>query len=296
MARDGSVSTLLAGLPGRFCRPDILPNGYLALCVWIDDASTQSRELLLVDLGLAPPPLRPPAPRPGSPEPGTLAGDLGSLLARQPDATADVTLLVGGRAFSGHRAILCARSLYFRRLLEGGFAEGGPTGQRLSLPDADADIFALLLRFLYTGQAGEVPAAQLQALAELADRLGVEELCRQAQVGFGGPLLCCVPVPVLTFGAPIPCRPRSWRAWTRRAWWARCCGPSSAVRLLPGCFAASRPGADVPPQPRPRMHKHSNQHGLPACILSLRTCPAAPLFETPGSAAAAASRACLAGP
>ncbi len=56
-----------------------------------------------------------------------LAADLGALLERQLDATADVTVLVGGRAFPAHKAILAARSPVLRRRIEGGgFADRGP--------------------------------------------------------------------------------------------------------------------------------------------------------------------------
>ncbi|KAG2500326.1 hypothetical protein HYH03_001902 [Edaphochlamys debaryana] len=115
-------------------------------------------------------PVRPPC--------GSLHADMGALLDRQPDGTADLTLVVGDRRFPVHRAILGARSPYFRQRLEGGFADGAAA--ELSLPDADPDAFALVLRWLYTG-AVDIPSALAPAVAELADRLLLPELCSDAQ-------------------------------------------------------------------------------------------------------------------
>ncbi|PNH02013.1 Kelch-like protein 29, partial [Tetrabaena socialis] len=138
-------------------------------------------DLCLLDLGLKPPrgaafATRQPAP--AGPPPRTLPSDFGALLDRQPDGTADLTIVVGGRTFHVHRLILSARSDYFRQLLGGDFADSGT--QQLTLPDADPDAFALLLLFLYTG-AVDIPSAQAQAVAELADRLLLPELSQLAQ-------------------------------------------------------------------------------------------------------------------
>ncbi|KXZ47189.1 hypothetical protein GPECTOR_37g195 [Gonium pectorale] len=122
-----------------------------------------------------------PAPtpsRPLLPAARTLPGDLAALLERQPDGTADLEVVVGDRTFHVHRALVAARSDYFRQLLGGGFAEDDAA--RLSLPDTDPQAFALVLRFLYSG-AVDVPAAQVRPLAELVDRLLLPELCRDAQ-------------------------------------------------------------------------------------------------------------------
>ncbi|KAG2500396.1 hypothetical protein HYH03_001967 [Edaphochlamys debaryana] len=154
-------------------RPAILPNGYLALC------RKNPPSLLVLDQGLKPPPLlpNPPAARAGPPR-RTLHTDMGALLDAQPDGTGDLTLVVGGRRFPVHRAILIARCDYFRSQLEGGFADGAAA--ELSLPDADPAAFELLLRFVYTG-AVDIPPALAPALAELADRLLLPELCSDAQ-------------------------------------------------------------------------------------------------------------------
>ena len=210
----GAVATVAGGaeLEGQLSWPSILPgSGYLCLC------SFSQRALVLLDLGLTPPAcmtgpglkggagggtgaaggggpgrsgagwegedvgLRPFVGADGGP-PRSLASDLGALLESPPDATSDLTLRVGGRHFAVHRAILAARCDYFRqRLAADTFADGAAA--ELELPDADADAFALLLRWLYTG-AVELPIepAPLHALAELADRLLLPELCHEVQV------------------------------------------------------------------------------------------------------------------
>ncbi|KAG2500368.1 hypothetical protein HYH03_001942 [Edaphochlamys debaryana] len=174
VAPDGVVTTLTPRLEGSMSRPTILPNGYLALGV-----ETEQFSLLVLDLGLKPPPLLPPAPpAPAGPPRRTLHSDMGALLDAQPDGTADLILVVGDRRFPVHRAILIARCDYFRSQLEGGFADGAAA--ELSLPDADSAAFELLLRFVYTG-AVDIPAALAPAVAELADRLLLPELCADAQ-------------------------------------------------------------------------------------------------------------------
>ncbi|PNW86924.1 hypothetical protein CHLRE_02g101550v5 [Chlamydomonas reinhardtii] len=210
----GAVATVAGGaeLEGQLSWPSILPgSGYLCLC------SFSQRALVLLDLGLTPPAcmtgpglksgagggtgaaggggpgrggtgweredvgLRPFVGADGGP-PRSLASDLGSLLDSPPDATSDLTLRVGGRHFAVHRAILAARCDYFRqRLAADTFADGAAA--ELELPDADADAFALLLRWLYTGSAPlPTEPAAMHALAELADRLLLPELCHEVQV------------------------------------------------------------------------------------------------------------------
>ncbi|PNH10718.1 ARM REPEAT PROTEIN INTERACTING WITH ABF2 [Tetrabaena socialis] len=176
VAADGAVTTIVAGLKGRMSVPVILSNGCLALVEY------GGGSLHVLGLGLKPPahhaaaaPL-PPAASTG-PLPRTLPADLGALLDRQPNGTADVTIVVGGRTFHVHRVLLSARSDYFKQRLGGGFADG--SAQQLSLPDADPDAFELWLRFIYTG-AADIPAAQAAGVAELADRLLLPELREQA--------------------------------------------------------------------------------------------------------------------
>ncbi|KXZ47183.1 hypothetical protein GPECTOR_37g189 [Gonium pectorale] len=172
----GAVTTIAYGLKLSAGSAAILPNGCLAIA--------GDCRLHVMDLGLLPPrdialpPAAPAASLRPLPAARTLPSDLGALLERQPDGTADVEVVVGDRTFHVHRALVAARCDYFRQLLGGGFAEGGAA--RLTLPDTDPEAFALVLRFLYTG-AVDVPAAQVRPLAELADRLLLPELCRDAQ-------------------------------------------------------------------------------------------------------------------
>ncbi|PNH03333.1 ARM REPEAT PROTEIN INTERACTING WITH ABF2 [Tetrabaena socialis] len=180
VAADGAVTTVITGLQGKLARPAILPNGCLALCAF--DYGTDTGSLHVLGLGLKLPrghaaaaPLTPASA--AGPSPRTLSADLSALLARQPDGTADVTIVVGDRTFHAHHGLLCARSDYFQRLLGGGFVEG--SAQQRSLPEADPDAFELWLRFIYTG-AADIPAAQAAGVAELADRLLLPELRDQA--------------------------------------------------------------------------------------------------------------------
>ncbi|KXZ43434.1 hypothetical protein GPECTOR_90g520 [Gonium pectorale] len=96
----GAVTTIASDLQLSPFGAAILPNGYLAL---LDDDS-----LCVLDLGL--PPARdialPPAAAAPSPAARTLPGDLGALLDRQPDGTADLEVVVGDRTFAVHRALV----------------------------------------------------------------------------------------------------------------------------------------------------------------------------------------------
>ncbi len=200
VAPDGAVTTVVEDLQGGFYCPAILPNGYLALC---DDrpeedlgepGNPRPPQLLVIDLGLPLPAChaaaRPPQPAPGA-KPHSLPADLSALLASlsQPDgSSADVVVEAGGRDFPAHRAVLAARSAFFRSLVDPsrGFTDG--TAQRLSLPDADPKAFELVLRYMYTDSVGSIPEALLPLTAELADRLLLPGLCEEV----GRQVLECV--------------------------------------------------------------------------------------------------------
>merc|ERR1712087_104785 len=62
---------------------------------------------------------------------------------------ADVTILVGGAKIPAHRAILSARSDYFRRMFNTEMQEAA--SGVVDVKDVDADIFRRLLRFIYGG-------------------------------------------------------------------------------------------------------------------------------------------------
>ncbi|KAG2490842.1 hypothetical protein HYH03_010760 [Edaphochlamys debaryana] len=121
---DGSARVEVEALGAAYGSPAVLPSGYLALCGLTTD------EVLLLDLGLAPPAalvatlaaatrtaaalqasrsLSAPRPPPDRVAGRSLAEDMGALLDRQPDGTSDVALIVGDRAFHAHMAVLRAR-------------------------------------------------------------------------------------------------------------------------------------------------------------------------------------------
>ncbi len=156
----------VAAMKTYYLDPTILRNGFLAM------VSLTDWRILLLDLELTP-----TYHGRSSCSPHTLSSDLGALLARQPDGSADVEVEVGGQVFAAHRSVLAARSPYFRQRLDpgAGFADAG--GPRLSLPDADPGAFAAVLRYMYTDSAGSVPPELLQPVGELADRLLLPGLC-----------------------------------------------------------------------------------------------------------------------
>ncbi|KAG2500316.1 hypothetical protein HYH03_001892 [Edaphochlamys debaryana] len=159
LALDGTVTTLVPrpgrglGLKGTYGRPVILHTGHLCL------TSSAESAIRVLGLGLKPCPLLCPASKARAPC-GSLHADMGALLDAQPDGTADLTLV----------PLLPAAA--------GGFADGAAA--ELGLPEADPDAFALVLRWVYTG-AVDIPSALAPAVAELADRLLLPELCSDAQ-------------------------------------------------------------------------------------------------------------------
>ncbi|XP_076667773.1 BTB (POZ) domain containing 9 isoform X1 [Andrena cerasifolii] len=77
-----------------------------------------------------------------------LSEDIGALYLS--DDCSDVTLIVGGQRFNGHKIILAARSQYFRALLFGGLKES--TQSEIELKDANLAAFKGLLEYIYTGR------------------------------------------------------------------------------------------------------------------------------------------------
>ena len=65
---------------------------------------------------------------------------------------ADVTFVVGDARVKGHRAILVARSEYFRTMLTSGFSEGQGATTEIPIRDTTPGAFRALLRYLYTDQ------------------------------------------------------------------------------------------------------------------------------------------------
>ena len=60
----------------------------------------------------------------------------------------DVTLCVEDRKFPVHRAILAANSPYFRAMFTNGMKESQK--EEIELKDVEADVFALIVQFIYT--------------------------------------------------------------------------------------------------------------------------------------------------
>ena len=77
-----------------------------------------------------------------------LSEDIGALYLSED--CSDVTLIVGGQRFNGHKIILAARSQYFRALLFGGLKES--TQSEIELKDANLAAFKGLLEYIYTGR------------------------------------------------------------------------------------------------------------------------------------------------
>ncbi|KXZ49663.1 hypothetical protein GPECTOR_20g520 [Gonium pectorale] len=112
---------------------------------------------------------------------GTEAGGSGSSGGHDggPGASPVLTIRVGDRAFVAHRALLADRCEFFKRLLaREGFAESG--ADEMALPEADPDVFGLLLGWVYWGVL-EVPDHLLRPTAELAGRLLMPGVCAELQ-------------------------------------------------------------------------------------------------------------------
>ena len=90
--------------------------------------------------------------------------DYGNLV--EAPELADVVLVVEGQRFPAHRAVLAARSEYFRGLLLSGMQEGSGQ-QEIALEEVSAGAFRVVLRYLYTAA---VPAwEELQGTETSAD-------------------------------------------------------------------------------------------------------------------------------
>ncbi|XP_015587658.1 BTB/POZ domain-containing protein 9 isoform X2 [Cephus cinctus] len=76
-----------------------------------------------------------------------LSEDMGALYLS--DDYSDVTLIVAGQRFNGHKVILAARSQYFRALLYGGMKES--MQQEIELKGTTLPAFKGLLKYIYTG-------------------------------------------------------------------------------------------------------------------------------------------------
>jgi len=85
-----------------------------------------------------------------------VAQDFGALLHDNPGGFADVNFRVGDALFAAHRAILSARSEYFRVMLTGRCRESSGDGREVPLSGVSAAAFRAVLAWLYTGRV-ELP-------------------------------------------------------------------------------------------------------------------------------------------
>ncbi|XP_051553988.1 actin-binding protein IPP-like isoform X3 [Myxocyprinus asiaticus] len=85
----------------------------------------------------------------------------------------DVRLLVGGRVFGVHRLVLAAGGPYFSALFSGAMSEAYEEEVRIT--GVEADVFEMLLEFIYTGSIG-VTVDTVQELMVAADMLQLNEV------------------------------------------------------------------------------------------------------------------------
>lgn len=93
---------------------------------------------------------------------------------------ADVTLAVGSETFRAHKNILAARSPVFQDMFENMTTDS----DRVAIANVEPDVFADLLRFVYTGCAPEF-IAKPDSLLRAADRYKLDRLkstCEQALI------------------------------------------------------------------------------------------------------------------
>ncbi|XP_062853382.1 BTB/POZ domain-containing protein 8 [Trichomycterus rosablanca] len=144
----GKVKTASAGLQG----PSVLTNGD-------------------VMEGTEPHPSSDPAMVRLEPASG-LGADLLALYERS--EACDISIQVGDRIFSAHRAILCARSQYFRAMLCGSWMES--SRQCITLHGLGPDEMEILLHFMYGAIVDLPPGTNVSQVVLAADMLGLEGL------------------------------------------------------------------------------------------------------------------------
>ncbi|KAI4889966.1 hypothetical protein NFI96_005607 [Prochilodus magdalenae] len=101
-----------------------------------------------------------------------LGADLLDLYER--GEASDISIQVGERVFSAHRAILCARSQYFRAMLCGSWMES--SRQCITLQGLGPDEMEILLDFMYGAILDLPPGTNVSQVVLAADMLGLEGL------------------------------------------------------------------------------------------------------------------------
>ncbi|XP_041646665.1 AP2-interacting clathrin-endocytosis protein isoform X2 [Cheilinus undulatus] len=86
----------------------------------------------------------------------------------------DITIQVAEQVFSCHRAVLCARSQYFRAMLSGSWMES--SRQCITLQGLGPDEMEILLQFMYGAIIDLPPGASASQVVLAADMLGLEGL------------------------------------------------------------------------------------------------------------------------
>ncbi|KAF2913684.1 hypothetical protein DAI22_10g104800 [Oryza sativa Japonica Group] len=122
--------------------------------------------------------------------PSDMNQQFGDLL--ETEKGADVVFEVGGQTFAAHRCVLAARSPVFRAELYGLMKEGDTAGV-VRVEEMEAQVFKVLLRFLYTDSLPEMKEEDVmcQHLLVAADRYNLErlkliceeKLCKYISVG-----------------------------------------------------------------------------------------------------------------
>ncbi|XP_052168939.1 BTB/POZ and MATH domain-containing protein 1-like [Oryza glaberrima] len=122
--------------------------------------------------------------------PSELNQQFGNLL--ETEKGADVVFEVGDETFAAHRCVLAARSPVFNAELYGLMKEGNAAGV-VRIQDMEAQVFKLLLRFVYTDTLPEMKEEDVmcQHLLVAADRYNrqrlklmcEEKLCKYVSVG-----------------------------------------------------------------------------------------------------------------
>ncbi|XP_052169195.1 BTB/POZ and MATH domain-containing protein 1-like [Oryza glaberrima] len=109
--------------------------------------------------------------------PSDMNQQFGDLL--ETEKGADVVFEVGGETFAAHRCVLAARSPVFRAELYSSMKEGNTAGV-VRIEDMEAQVFKLLLRFVYTDSLPEIENddedVMCQHLLVAADRYNLERL------------------------------------------------------------------------------------------------------------------------
>jgi len=112
-------------------------------------------------------------------ERGELANHFWSLF--QNSLLTDYTIVCGGEEIKVHKAVLAARSDYWRALLASGWVESESSSTEKAITK---ETLYILLEFIYTGRVQEkMEPRQMESLLEAANFYGVESLKEQCEEG-----------------------------------------------------------------------------------------------------------------